>query len=47
MQDSTVQDLYPTRTAELIDVFDRKGPVVHGTAEDGPMDADTLHRQTG
>ncbi|HEY4534733.1 MAG TPA: phytanoyl-CoA dioxygenase family protein, partial [Enteractinococcus sp.] len=41
-QDSTIQDLYPTRSVKETRVFDRQGPVVHGSAEDGPMDAELL-----
>lgn len=41
-QDSTIQDLYPTRSVKETRVFDRQGPVVHGSAEDGPMDAQLL-----
>ena len=35
-------DPYPTRTGERSEVLDRLDPVVHGTPEQGPMDASTL-----
>ncbi|GAA4828798.1 ectoine hydroxylase [Garicola koreensis] len=35
-------DFYPTRTGEGSKVLDRRDPVVHGTAEQGPFDAETL-----
>lgn len=39
----TVQtDVYPTRTGGAERVFDREDPTLYGTADDGPMDADTL-----
>lgn len=40
--DTKIADLYPTRSGERTEVLDRPGPVVHGTAADGPMDAETL-----
>ena len=42
IQEATAKDLYPTRTVEPTEVFDRKGPVVYGSADNGPMDAETL-----
>ncbi|WP_208094755.1 ectoine hydroxylase [Brevibacterium limosum] len=41
---STVQDLYPTRTGERTEVLDRKGAIVFGSAEQGPLDAATLQQ---
>ena len=38
----TTKELYPTRVGERTEVFDRRGPVVHGAAQDGPMDTQTL-----
>ncbi|MCW4457215.1 ectoine hydroxylase [Microbacterium sp. MPKO10] len=39
----TVQtDVYPTRTGGAERVFDREDPTLYGTADDGPMDAETL-----
>ena len=35
-------DRYPTRQDDVTSVFERRDPVVHGTPEDGPMDAETL-----
>lgn len=35
-------DPYPTRTGEGSKVLDRRDPVVHGTPEQGPFDAETL-----
>ncbi|HLR43745.1 MAG TPA: phytanoyl-CoA dioxygenase family protein, partial [Brevibacterium sp.] len=35
-------DRYPTRQDDVTSVFDRRDPVVHGTPEDGPIDAETL-----
>lgn len=37
-----VTDLYPTRDGERTRVIERRDPVVQGTAEQGPMDAETL-----
>ncbi|WP_022869798.1 ectoine hydroxylase [Yaniella halotolerans] len=42
IQEATTQDLYPTRTVDHTEVFDRKDPVVYGSAEDGPMDTELL-----
>ncbi|MGO1172786.1 MAG: ectoine hydroxylase [Actinomycetaceae bacterium] len=42
LNQTTIQDLYPTRSGERTEVLDREGPIVHGTAEQGPMDAETL-----
>ncbi|MGO1522764.1 MAG: ectoine hydroxylase [Nesterenkonia sp.] len=39
---STTYDHYPTRTGEAAEVIDRQDPVVHGTPEQGPFDAETL-----
>lgn len=39
---TTTTDLYSTRLAARPQVFDRKEPVVHGSAEDGPFDAGGL-----
>ncbi|WP_195706671.1 ectoine hydroxylase [Paramicrobacterium fandaimingii] len=39
----TVQtDVYPTRTGGVERVIDREDPTLYGTADDGPMDAETL-----
>ncbi|WP_010524906.1 ectoine hydroxylase [Nesterenkonia sp. F] len=37
-----VTDLYPTRDGERTRVIERRDPVVQGSAEQGPMDAETL-----
>ncbi|MGJ9403502.1 ectoine hydroxylase [Arthrobacter sp. KK5.5] len=39
---SRLHDQYPTRTGSDYKVLDRTGPVVWGSATDGPMDAGTL-----
>ncbi|MDR8018088.1 ectoine hydroxylase [Nesterenkonia aerolata] len=36
------QDRYPTRHGDTTQVMDRQDPVVHGSPEDGPLDAETM-----
>ncbi len=38
----TVDSSYPTRVSDEPQTVPRRGPVVHGTADDGPLDAEQL-----
>ena len=42
-QATSVEDRYPSRIAPQAQVTSRKDPVVHGSADDGPLNAHQLH----